>query len=179
MGTCLGVSLLPSNPLAAGAMRLWRRHEGRSHNTVCVTSFLFLSDIIGLVLLYWFVMKPPWTSRFSCVQVLVKAGDKVTVGDPLMVMIAMKMEVRHWWFLPFSRCTHTAEFLMMSPLVFASAAYDPGAKVRCDQEGSLQRGLSGQPPRSSGWAGGGGRAGGGRQPVNASKPQLHYKVEEG
>uniref|UniRef100_A0A667YA68 Methylcrotonyl-CoA carboxylase subunit n=1 Tax=Myripristis murdjan TaxID=586833 RepID=A0A667YA68_9TELE len=27
-----------------------------------------------------------------CVQVLVKAGDKVTVGDPLMVMIAMKME---------------------------------------------------------------------------------------
>lgn len=29
-----------------------------------------------------------------CVQVLVKAGDKVAVGDPLMVMIAMKMEVR-------------------------------------------------------------------------------------
>lgn len=29
-----------------------------------------------------------------CVQVLVKAGDKVAVGDPLVVMIAMKMEVR-------------------------------------------------------------------------------------
>lgn len=175
MGTCQGVSLLPSNPLAAGGMRLWRRHEGRSHNTVCVTSF-FISEWH-----YWFgfIVLNEWTSLFSCVQVLVKAGDKVTVGDPLMVMIAMKMEVRHWWFLPFSRCTHTAEFLMMSPLVFASAAYDPGAKVRCDQEGSLQRGLSGQPPRSSGWAGGGGRAGGGRQPVNASKPQLHYKVEEG
>lgn len=28
-------------------------------------------------------------------QVLVKAGDKVAVGDPLVVMIAMKMEVRH------------------------------------------------------------------------------------
>lgn len=25
---------------------------------------------------------------------LVKAGDQVAVGDPLMVMIAMKMEVR-------------------------------------------------------------------------------------
>lgn len=26
-------------------------------------------------------------------QVFVKAGDKVQIGDPLMVMIAMKMEV--------------------------------------------------------------------------------------
>lgn len=40
-----------------------------------------------------------WVSY--CVQVLVKAGDKVTVGDPLMVMIAMKMEVRDscWLYL--------------------------------------------------------------------------------
>lgn len=108
MGTCLGLLLLPSNPLAAGAMRLWRRHEGRSHNTMCVTSF-FISEWhywFGFIVLVW-DERPSWTSRFSCVQVLVKAGDKVTVGDPLMVMIAMKMEVRHWWFLPFSRCTHT------------------------------------------------------------------------
>lgn len=39
-----------------------------------------------------------------CVQVLVKAGDKVSVGDPLMVMIAMKMEVRESCWL---RLTHT------------------------------------------------------------------------
>lgn len=38
----------------------------------------------------------PNVSLSSCdvLQVLVKAGDKVAVGDPLMVMIAMKMEVR-------------------------------------------------------------------------------------
>lgn len=35
-------------------------------------------------------------------QVLVKAGDKVAVGDPLVVMIAMKMEVR--------RCSHFVFF---------------------------------------------------------------------
>lgn len=71
--------------------------------------FFFISEWhywFGFIVLVW-DERPSWTSRFSCVQVLVKAGDKVTVGDPLMVMIAMKMEVRHWWFLPFSRCTHT------------------------------------------------------------------------
>lgn len=46
-------------------------------------------------------------------QVLVKAGDKVAVGDPLVVMIAMKMEVRrcsmsdtHFFFSTSSRLTH-------------------------------------------------------------------------
>lgn len=44
-------------------------------------------------------------SLSSCdvLQVLVKAGDKVAVGDPLMVMIAMKMEVR--------RCARRTHFV--------------------------------------------------------------------
>uniref|UniRef100_A0AAQ4QUI8 Methylcrotonyl-CoA carboxylase subunit n=1 Tax=Gasterosteus aculeatus aculeatus TaxID=481459 RepID=A0AAQ4QUI8_GASAC len=51
-------------------------------------------------------------------------------------------------------------------------AHHPGAQVGCDQEGFLQRGLSGQSPRSSGGAGGGGGGGGaegGEQPVNTQR----------
>lgn len=48
-----------------------------------------------------------------------------------------------------------------------AAAHHPSAKVGRDQEGVLQRGLAGQPPRPPGGAGGGGGgAGGGEQPVN-------------
>lgn len=49
-----------------------------------------------------------------------------------------------------------------------AAAHHPSAKVGRDQEGVLQRGLAGQPPRRPGGAGGGGggSAGGGEQPVN-------------
>lgn len=58
----------------------------------------------------------------------------------------------------------------MTPLVSRrlslAAAHHPGAKVGRDQEGVLQRGLAGQPPRRPGGAGGGGGgAGGGEQPV--------------
>ena len=56
--------------------------------------------------------------------------------------------------------THTAVCVIES-FVCVSAAYDPGAQVRCDQEGFLQRGLSGQPPRCSGGTGRGGGGGGG------------------
>lgn len=73
-----------------------------------------------------------------------KAGDKVAVGDPLMVMIAMKMEVKSH---SNTRLTHSERVVT---LIFVSAAHDPGAQVRRHKEGFLQRGLSGQSPRSLG-----------------------------
>lgn len=49
-----------------------------------------------------------------------------------------------------------------------AAAHHPSAKAGRDQEGVLQRGLPGQPPRSPGGAGGGGGGAGGgeQQPVS-------------
>lgn len=85
-----------------------------------------------------------------CVQVLVKAGDRVTAGDPLMVMIAMKMEVREPPPPTHSQNTHLTLSEHVTTLISISAAHDPGAQVGRDQEGFLQRGLSGQSPRSFG-----------------------------
>ena len=50
----------------------------------------FQSDLRGYVCLNGLVSL---TFLTVCPQVLVKAGDAVQKGDPLMVMIAMKMEV--------------------------------------------------------------------------------------
>lgn len=61
-------------------------------------------------------------------QVLVKAGDKVAVGDPLVVMIAMKMEVRH------CRCpTHTfffpSSFCLTHALASDCEKMDGGSEI--------------------------------------------------
>lgn len=98
-----------------------------------------------------------------------KAGDKVMVGDPLMVMIAMKMEVRDTplTHIIITRYTHTHLHTLL--LFVFSAAHNPGTEVRRDQEGFLQRGLSSQSARRSGRTGGGRRgrrAGGGEQQIN-------------
>lgn len=113
-----------------------------------------------------------------------KAGDKVAVGDPLMVMIAMKMEVRrilqpHTHSHLYSLHTHslTHSLCVIESFVCVSAAYDPGAQVGCDQEGFLQRGLSGQPPRCSGGTGrGGGGGGGGGRGGEQQQQQVNTKT---
>lgn len=71
----------------------------------------------------------------------------------------------------------THSLCVIESFVCVSAAYDPGAQVGCDQEGFLQRGLSGQPPRCSGGTGrGGGGGGGGGRGGEQQQQQVNTKT---
>lgn len=83
------------------------------------------------------------------------------------------------------RLNETYRFFFSLSLSMA-AAHHPSAKGGRDQEGVLQRGLPGQPPRSPGGAGGGGGGGGAgggeQQPVSYrltdTQPQTDKQVGE-
>lgn len=70
-----------------------------------------------------------------CVQVMVKAGDKVAVGDPLMVMIAMKMEVRDSCLARILTFTHVLDDSTNKVVCF----FSPQHTIRAPKSGVIKK----------------------------------------